>query len=36
MTNKELAVQLYAANLQMRAVVASNPEFKGTIRIPCV
>lgn len=34
MTNKELAVQLYAANLQMRAVVASNPEFKGTIRVP--
>ena len=34
MTNRELAVQLLTANLQMRAVVASNPNYNGTVQIP--
>ena len=34
MTNRELAVQLLTANLQMRAVVASNPNYNGIVQIP--
>lgn len=34
MTNKELAVQLYSAILQSGSIVASNPNYKGTIVLP--
>lgn len=34
MSNKELAVQLYSAILQASAIVASNPNLKGTVSIP--
>ncbi len=33
MTNKELAVQLYIANRQMRATLATNPKYCGTVHI---
>lgn len=34
MSNKELAVQLYSAILQSGAIVASNPNYQGTIVLP--
>lgn len=34
MTNKELAVQLYAASLQATATVLSNPNFKNAVATP--
>lgn len=34
MSNKELAVQLLTAKLQMKAIVASNPQYAGSVHIP--
>ncbi len=34
MSNKELAVQLYCAIVQSSAIVASSPNYEGTVRIP--
>ena len=34
MSNKELAVQLYPAIMQSCAIVASNPNYQGTIVLP--
>lgn len=36
MSNKELAVQLYSAILQSAAIVMSNPNYKGTVKIPAL
>lgn len=34
MTNKELAVQLYATSLQASATMAASPNFHGTVKLP--
>jgi hypothetical protein len=34
LNNKELAVQLFSAHLNASALIASNPNFKGTVIIP--
>lgn len=37
MTNKELAVQLYAASLQANAIVTASPNYAGgNVRIPTI